>query len=131
MGYTDFIKQTDLASAGISFGKSVHPKGQKLYNKGSFREKGGSRMLVVYMAVINVLTFAAFGMDKRAAVHNRWRTRESTLLGLSAVGGACGGLIGMYVFHHKTKKPAFAIGLPAMIVIHVLLILAFYNLVLR
>ena len=88
-------------------------------------------MLLVYMAVINVLTFAAFGMDKRAAVHNRWRTRESTLLGLSAVGGACGGLIGMYVFHHKTKKPAFAIGLPAMIVIHVLLILAFYNLVLR
>ena len=35
-------------------------------------------MLLIYLAVINIVTFAAFGMDKQAAVRNKWRTREST-----------------------------------------------------
>lgn len=101
------------------------------YHRPEGAEEVHNHMLLIYLAVINIVTFAAFGMDKRAAVKNKWRTRESTLLGLCAIGGAIGGLTGMYVFHHKTKKPAFSVGIPIMIVIHILLILAFSNLIFK
>lgn len=79
-------------------------------------------MLWIYLVIINIVTFIAFGMDKRAAVRGRWRTPEATLLGLSLIGGAAGALIAMHVFHHKTRKMVFAVGVPVMLVIHIVLI---------
>ena len=32
----------------------------------------------------------------------------------TAIGGAIGGLIGMYVFHHKTKHASFILGFRAL-----------------
>ncbi len=88
-------------------------------------------LLWIYLLVINVLTFFIFRMDKKAAVHNRWRTPEATLLGLCLIVGAAGGFIAMHVFHHKTRKPLFAAGVPVMIAVHILLILAYMKLVLK
>ena len=79
-------------------------------------------MLWIYLLVINLVTLIAFGADKKAAVHGRWRTPEATLLGLCLIGGAAGGLIAMHVFHHKTRKMAFAVGVPVMLVVHVVLV---------
>ena len=73
------------------------------------------KMIFLYLLVMNLLTFAMFGIDKWKAVHGKWRIRESTLLGLSLVGGAAGGLAAMYVCRHKTKKVYFKTGLPAML----------------
>ena len=78
--------------------------------------------LLLYLIVINIVTFGAFGLDKWKAVRKEWRTRESTLLGLSLIGGAAGGLIGMYLFRHKTRKPAFAFGVPAMLILQIVLL---------
>lgn len=77
--------------------------------------------------VLNLITFAAFGWDKRQATLNRWRTPEATLLLLAAVGGSVGALCGMSVFHHKTKKLAFALGVPMITGAHMIL-LSFFNL---
>ena len=61
-------------------------------------------------------------MDKSKAIKHKRRIRESTLLGLSFFGGAAGGLLGMCVFRHKTRKPYFLYGLPLMLLIQTLII---------
>ena len=44
-----------------------------------------------------------YGVDKWNAKQGKWRISETTLLMLAAVGGAIGALLGMQVWHHKTK----------------------------
>lgn len=72
---------------------------------------------VLYLVIINIIAFAVFGIDKRKAVHNEWRVKESTLFILAIIGGSVGALLGMHVFHHKTRKWYFAWGIPAILVI--------------
>ena len=66
----------------------------------------------IYLLIINISAFAAYGVDKRRAKLNRWRTPESTLLLLCFLGGGVGGLLGMRVFRHKTKHLKFQILVP-------------------
>lgn len=70
--------------------------------------------LEVYLAGINIVTFALYGIDKRRAKKQRWRISERTLLLLPLIGGSVGGLLGMAVFHHKTRHWYFRVGLPVM-----------------
>ena len=46
----------------------------------------------------------------------------STLLGLAAAGGSVGALLGMHLFHHKTRKKKFTIGVPLMLAAQILLL---------
>ena len=73
------------------------------------------QICICYLLVINAAAFLAFGIDKRRARHERWRIRESTLLGLAFLGGAAGAWAGMGVFHHKVRKPPFRFGVPLML----------------
>ena len=75
--------------------------------------------LSIYIIVINTLTFILFGIDKLKAVAKKWRISESYLLGFSLIGGAFGAILAMGIFHHKTRKPKFVIGVPLMLVVHV------------
>ncbi|MBQ7584227.1 MAG: DUF1294 domain-containing protein [Lachnospiraceae bacterium] len=77
------------------------------------------KVFIIYLAAINFITFAAFGTDKWKAASHRWRISEATLLGLCFTGGSVGGLLGMYLFRHKTRKPAFFAGIPLMIIIQI------------
>ena len=70
----------------------------------------------LYLLVINAAAFIAFGVDKRRAVQGGWRIRVRTLLGLAVFGGSAGALLGMLVFHHKTRKAAFYIGIPILLI---------------
>lgn len=83
------------------------------------------KVFVIYLLVVNLLTFIVFGTDKWKAVHGKWRIRESTLLGLSLIGGAAGGLCAMYLFRHKIRKIRFKIGLPVMLILQAALLLYF------
>ncbi len=74
------------------------------------------KILLLYLGIINLVTFILFGVDKYAAIKEKWRIPVATLLGFSFVGGAIGGIIAMYLFHHKTQKNYFAVGLPMMVV---------------
>ncbi len=76
------------------------------------------------LALINLWTFFAFGVDKRRARRNKPRTPESTLLLLSAVGGALGGWLAIRVFRHKNAKKAFLVPL---VVATVVAALAWYT----
>lgn len=63
----------------------------------------------IFFLVMGMITFAAYGIDKRKAIKGQWRIPEKTLLLLDLAGGFLGGWIGMYVFRHKTKHPKFYI----------------------
>ena len=75
--------------------------------------------LCIYLICINIITIAVYGIDKRNAVHRKWRIRVSTLLGLAAVGGSAGALLAMHLFHHKSRKKQFTIGVPLMLLVQI------------
>ena len=78
------------------------------------------RYLFIYLLVINLTAFAAYGLDKKKAEKDRWRIPEATLVMLAVLGGSIGALAGMLAFHHKTKKPKFVIGIPLIALTQVL-----------
>ena len=75
----------------------------------------GWTVLLVWLAVINLLTFIVYGADKRRARKGKWRVPEKTLFLLPLLGGSVGGILGMRVFHHKTKHWYFVWGVPAIL----------------
>ena len=78
--------------------------------------------MIYFFLVLSILTFLLFGFDKNAARMNQWRIPEKVLLGLSILGGAAGGLLGMQVFRHKTRKNYFWIILIAAACVHLFLV---------
>ena len=78
-------------------------------------------MLIYYILGINILEFIAMGIDKYNAIHNRWRIPEKSLFLLALLGGSIGGILGMIIFHHKTKKVSFKILFPIFLIINIIL----------
>lgn len=60
-----------------------------------------------YLISINLISFILMFIDKRKAIYNKYRIKESTLLFISLLGGCFGTLLGMYLFRHKTRKLKF------------------------
>ena len=56
------------------------------------------------LAIMSVITFFFYLVDKRRAIRGRWRIKEAVLLGLSLFGGAIGGFTAMKVCRHKTSR---------------------------
>ena len=83
------------------------------------------KYILIYLIVINLITFIVFALDKICAIKKKWRYKEVYLLGMCFVGGAIGGFLAMYLFRHKTKKKVFVIGLPLIIIIHLFIIMWF------
>ncbi len=82
-------------------------------------ESIGIGKLLLYLLAINVIAFLAMGIDKWKAKRGAWRIPEQTLLSLVLLGGGIGGIAGMYTFRHKTKKPRFYIGFPAILIMEI------------
>jgi uncharacterized membrane protein YsdA (DUF1294 family) len=66
-------------------------------------------LIIGYILLINLLTLVLFGIDKSKASRGRSRISELTLLLFSLIGGATGGVLGMWLFHHKTRKAGFRV----------------------
>lgn len=81
--------------------------------------------IAVYLAVINLAGFVSMGLDKKKARRNKWRIPEATLFLFAIFGGSAGCLLGMRVFHHKTQKPKFYIGIPVILGVQLLVLLYF------
>lgn len=67
------------------------------------------RLLLIYLALMNLASFAMYGADKVKAIRNSWRIPENALLMSAVLGGAYGAYLGMNFFHHKTKHTYFRI----------------------
>ncbi|WP_206601897.1 DUF1294 domain-containing protein [Oceaniglobus indicus] len=67
-----------------------------------------SGVIAVWLILINGITVAAFGIDKRRAEMREWRIPEHTLLKLALIGGSPGAKLAQWRFRHKTRKRPFA-----------------------
>ncbi len=81
-------------------------------------------ILAIYFIVINLTGFAMMGIDKRKAVKKLWRIPESTLFVIAIIGGSIGSIIGMRIFHHKTRHWYFVFGMPLILILQILLTIA-------
>ena len=80
--------------------------------------------ILIYLVIINVVTFLAFGLDKLKAKADAWRIPEKTLLGLAVIGGSVGAIFAIRVFRHKTLHRSFRYGIPAILMAQIALIAA-------
>lgn len=80
-----------------------------------------------YLAVMNLIGFAMMGIDKRKAVKKLWRIPEYTFFVVALIGGSIGSIIGMRLFHHKTRHWYFVYGLPMILLLQVALIVFIAN----
>lgn len=81
------------------------------------------KYLYYYLLLINAVGFLFMLIDKHKAKKDAWRIPEATLMGIAAIGGSLGSLIGMYQFRHKTKHKKFTIGIPTLLILHTALLL--------
>ena len=81
-----------------------------------------TNLLYIYVIIINVVTFFSYGLGKSKAKARQWRIPEAQLIFLAVIGGSVGALAGMKVFHHKTRKPKFKIGVPTILIIQLVII---------
>lgn len=80
------------------------------------------KFIYLYIALINAVTFAYMGIDKRKAIHHAFRIPERVLFLLSLLGGSLGTLFGMFIFHHKTNKKQFLFGIPVLLILNIIVI---------
>jgi len=80
-------------------------------------------VLMIYLFLINALAFVLMLMDKQRAKEKAWRIPEATLMGIAAIGGSLGALLGMQLARHKTKHPKFTIGVPVFLILHIILVM--------
>ncbi len=80
-------------------------------------------IILIYLACINLAGFIIMGIDKLKAKRRKWRIPEATLFLIAAIGGAVGSIAGMYIFRHKTKHLSFVIGMPLILVLHIVIVL--------
>ena len=80
-------------------------------------------ILWIYLAAINILAFVLMGEDKKRAKAGEYRIKEGQFFFIAVIGGSVGSILGMYIFRHKTKHKYFVIGMPAILLMHVLIAL--------
>jgi hypothetical protein len=88
---------------------------------------GRNKILMIYLGIINVITFLAFAIDKLHAIKGKRRIRIITLLGLAFVGGSAGALLGMYTLRHKTKVYYFTVGVPLIMIMQAVVVFFVMN----
>lgn len=82
-------------------------------------------IIIGYILVVNLVGFVIMGVDKKRAVRGAWRISERSLFLTAIIGGSLGCILGMQHFRHKTKHWYFKYGMPAILLIQILLILLF------
>ncbi len=78
------------------------------------------KLFTIYLIIVNALGFALMLIDKQKARRGKWRIPEATLMGVAAIGGSVGSLIGMYTVRHKTRHIKFTLGIPAILVLQLI-----------
>ncbi|WP_346668908.1 DUF1294 domain-containing protein [uncultured Subdoligranulum sp.] len=78
------------------------------------------KILILYLILINLAAWGLMRADKYRARKHAWRIPERTLFAVALLGGSLGAILGMYLWHHKTKHWYFVIGMPLILVAQIL-----------
>ncbi len=79
-------------------------------------------ILIAYLISINLIGFFIMGIDKQRARKRAFRVPEATLFMIAIIGGSIGSIIGMHLFHHKTRHWYFLFGMPAILLLQLILV---------
>lgn len=80
--------------------------------------------LLLWILVWNGIAFVLMGLDKGRAKGQKWRISEKVLFLSAALGGSIGAMLGMSFFRHKTRHWSFRLGMPAILAVQIVLLLA-------
>ncbi|MFB9329803.1 DUF1294 domain-containing protein [Paenibacillus aurantiacus] len=83
--------------------------------------------IIIYLILINIAAFMLMGSDKALARQGKRRVSERRLMTYAAVGGSVGAYLGMRAYRHKTKHAKFFIGLPVLVIVHVVVLVALFR----
>ncbi len=83
------------------------------------------KIIIISWIVINIITYIVYAIDKWKAKKDKWRTPESTLIILAAIGGSIGALLAMYTLRHKTQHKKFYIGVPVILFLQIACLIYF------
>ena len=86
-----------------------------------------AKLILLYLLIVNAVSFLLMLVDKQKARRRLWRIPESTLLLSAAIGGSIGCLAGMYQFRHKTRHLKFTLGVPAILVAQIAAVIWFLS----
>lgn len=82
---------------------------------------------IIYLIAISLVSVVVCCYDKFAAKHRpKHRTRERTLLLLSALGGSVAMLVTMLIIRHKTQHIKFMLGIPLIIIAQVAAVISYF-----
>jgi uncharacterized membrane protein YsdA (DUF1294 family) len=79
------------------------------------------KAIYIYLIIVNIIAFIIMGADKYKAHRHRWRISERSIFILGFIGGGFGVLFGMSVFRHKTKHLKFTLGIPAVVILNIVM----------
>ena len=80
----------------------------------------------IYLVIVNIIGFSIMGIDKSRARKRAWRIPESHLFIIALIGGSIGTIVGMYFFRHKTRHWYFVFGMPIILAIQVIFVIALF-----
>lgn len=66
-------------------------------------------LVVGWYVALGIITYVMYAKDKAAAQSGAWRTPETTLHLLSALGGWVGAMVAQTYLRHKSRKPEFRV----------------------
>jgi uncharacterized membrane protein YsdA (DUF1294 family) len=82
--------------------------------------RSGWGVLAIYLAAVNIIAFLVMAVDKGLSKREgARRVPERVLFLLAVIGGSLGSILGMQVFHHKTKHWYFVVGMPLILILQV------------
>ena len=85
------------------------------------------KIIPIYLIIISVVSIVTCIYDKIAAKRMpKHRTREASLLLLSALGGSVAMLVTMLIIRHKTKHVKFMLGIPLIIALQTAVCIGIY-----
>lgn len=84
-------------------------------------------LLQIYLLEICAVAFLLCAVDKLCARKNVWRVPEAALLLSAILGGAAGLFLGMLLFRHKTRHKKFFLGVPALLLLQILLMIVLFD----
>lgn len=82
---------------------------------------------VLWLCIINPLTYALYWWDKRAATWNERRIPEATLLMAGLMGGSVAAFIAQRVLRHKNRKTSFQLKFWVIVIIQIYVVVAYFN----
>ena len=84
------------------------------------------KVLLLWLAAVSLAAVVLTALDKSRARRGGRRVAERTLFTLALLGGAAAMLVTMRRIRHKTRHRRFMWGLPAIILLHIVILALFF-----